>query len=37
MDKLYLDVANRLQGLMRLAQGENKQQPYSELLSLFVS
>eukprot|EP00267_Zea_mays_P046279 XP_020398643.1 B-box zinc finger protein 22 [Zea mays] len=31
MDKLYLDVANRLQGLMRLAQGENKQQPYSDL------
>jgi len=37
MDMLYLDVANWLQGLRRLAQGANKQQPYPELLSLFVS
>jgi len=27
MDMLYLDVANWLLGLRRLAQGANKQQP----------
>lgn len=37
MGILYLDMANQLQGLRRLAQGSNKQQPFPELLSFFLS